>query len=201
MFDKYLLEKTQGLRTTAAVRLQRMEIHADKLTWGGFIIGMLALPLLVSEAYLGAAVCILLNRIADALDGTLARLNGATDRGAFLDITLDFLFYSAVPLGFALADPTRNALPAAVLIYSFIGTGCSFLAFAVIAAKRGISSPLYPNKGFYYLQGLTESSETVALFLLMCLLPAFFPWLAYGFALLCAITTATRIVAGVRTFS
>jgi hypothetical protein len=60
-----------------------------------------------------------------------------TDRGAFLDITLDFLFYASIPLAFALADPAANALPAAVLLAAFIGTGSSFLAFAVLAERRG----------------------------------------------------------------
>jgi hypothetical protein len=38
----------------------------------------------------------------------VARLTTPTDRGAFLDITLDFLFYASVPLAFALADPARQ---------------------------------------------------------------------------------------------
>jgi phosphatidylglycerophosphate synthase len=161
---------------------------------------MIAVPLLITQAYLWAMLCIVLNRVADALDGALARLDGPTDRGAFLDITLDLLFYSAIPLGFALAVPADNALPAAVLIYSFIGTGGSFLAFAVIAAKRGLASTDYPGKGFYYLGGLTEGSETVLVLLLMCLFPKWFPLLAYGFSALCGITVVMRIIAGVSLF-
>ena len=53
----------------------------------------------------------------------MARLTAPTDRGAFLDITLDFLFYASIPLAFAVADPAANALPAAVLLAAFIGTG------------------------------------------------------------------------------
>ena len=42
----------------------------------------------------------------------------------------------AYAFAFALAAPERNALPAAALIFSFMGTGASFLAFAN-ALNRG----------------------------------------------------------------
>jgi phosphatidylglycerophosphate synthase len=125
----------------------------------------------------------------------MARLTEPTDLGAFLDISLDFLFYSSIPLAFVLADSAHHGLAGALLIYSFIGTGCTFLAFAVLAAKRDSAhtSTAYPDKGFYYLGGLTESTETIAVFVLMCLFPAWFTVLAFGFASLCLLTTATRI--------
>jgi phosphatidylglycerophosphate synthase len=157
-------------------------------------------PLIVLEQPSWAILPILANRLLDGVDGALARQVGPTDRGAFLDIALDFLFYSSIPLAFALADPATNALAAAVLIYAFVGTGSTFLAFAVIAAKRGLTSTAYPGKGFYYLGGLTEASETIAAFTAMCLFPAWFPTLAWGFAALCALTTTTRIVTGLKLF-
>jgi phosphatidylglycerophosphate synthase len=161
---------------------------------------MLALPSLVLDLPLLALLFILLNRLLDGLDGTLARMTTPTDKGGFLDIVLDFLFYSSIPLGFALANPEQNALAAAVLIYAFIGTGCSFLAFAVIAAKRQMSSTDYPNKSFYYLGGLTEATETILVFSLMCLWTEWFAVFAYIFASLCAITTFLRIRAGIELF-
>jgi len=150
---------------------------------------------------LWALFFILLNRLFDGLDGTVARLTEPTDRGGFLDIVLDFLFYSSIPLGFAIASPDSNALAAATLIYAFIGTGCSFLAFAIIAAKREMDSTDYPDKGFYYLGGLTEATETIAVFALMCLFPSWFYMLAYGFAALCFLTTFLRIRAGMEMFN
>ena len=117
-----------------------------------------------------------------AIRSYYARIVGPTDRGAFLDIALDFLFYALVPLGFAFANPSVNALPAALLITAFIGTGSSFLAFAAIAARRGLRAEAYPSKGIYYLGGLTEGAETVAIFAAMCVWPAAFPVLAHIFA-------------------
>jgi phosphatidylglycerophosphate synthase len=134
----------------------------------------------------------------DGLDGAVARQTVATDRGAFLDITLDFLFYASIPLAFALADPVANALAAAVLLAAFIGTGSTFLAFAVLAERRGLKSEDYPQKGLYYLGGLTEATETLLCFALMCLWPRHFALWAYGFAALCALTIVTRLVGGWR---
>ena len=162
-----------------------------------FLIGVLAIisPALAAGCAAGLAL-LLASRLCDGLDGAVARLTQATDRGAFLDITLDFLFYASVPLAFALADPAANALAAAVLLAAFVGTGSSFLAFAVLAERRGLNSSAYPNKGLYYLGGLTEASETLICFALMCLWPAGFALLALGFAALCGVTIATRLLVG-----
>lgn len=200
MLDRRMLLWTRPLQLGVARRLHRAGVSANQVTLAGFVVGMTGLPLLAFGHSGWALLAILLNRLLDGVDGTLARLNGPTDRGGYLDIVLDFLFYSAVPLGFALADPAANALPAAVLIYAFVGTGSSFLAFGVFAAKRGLTSSAYPNKSFYYLGGLTEATETIALFLAMCLWPEGFAALAYGFAILCGLTTLTRLLAGWRLF-
>ncbi|MGL5334844.1 MAG: CDP-alcohol phosphatidyltransferase family protein [Enterovibrio sp.] len=198
MLDRQVLNFVEKPINRAAQKLLRLGLHADHITWLGFILGMCAVPLIILQHSVWAMGFIGLNRLADGLDGAMARQSQPTDRGAFLDITLDFLFYSAIPLAFAFANPSENALAAAALIYSFIGTGCSFLAFAILAAKRGLSSTAYPRKGFYYLGGFTEASETIAVFCLMCLLPNLFTTLAYSFTLLCAITTVTRIFAAYR---
>jgi hypothetical protein len=108
------------------------------------------------------------------------------------------LFYASVPLAFAIAQPASNALPAAVLLAAFIGTGSSFLAFAVLAQKRGLKSQAYPHKGLYYLGGLAEATETLVCFVLMCLWPRYFALWAYGFAALCGLTILGRLAAGWR---
>jgi phosphatidylglycerophosphate synthase len=181
--------------------LLRAGVSANQITVTGFLIGLIAAFLIAIGDYSAGAVAILASRLCDALDGAVARLTRATDRGGFLDIALDFLFYASIPLAFALADPARNALPAAVLLAAFIGTGSSFLAFAVIAAQRGMSSLAYPDKSFYFLGGLTEATETLAFFVAMCLLPGYFIELAYTFAALCSITVMTRLWWGWRAFS
>ncbi len=201
MFDARIRPLIDPPLARLAVMAHRAGVTANDITITGFVIGMLAVPALVFEAYGLGLVLILLNRLADGLDGAIARITSKTDRGGFLDIVLDFIFYSSVPFAFALADPFENALAAAFLIFSFIGTGCSFLAYAIIAEKRGLSTDIQGQKSIFYLSGLTEGFETIALFVLACLLPAWFPVFAWVFGTLCWITTATRVHAGWRTFA
>ncbi len=196
MLDRHLHPRLKPLLNRLVMRLDKPGISPDGITLIGFAIGVLALPFLALGWYLAALVAIVLNRLLDGLDGALARRRGLTDAGGFLDIALDFLFYALVPFGFALADPALNALPAAWLLFAFIGTGSSFLAFATLAAKHDIGNPGYAHKSFYYLGGLTEGTETFLLFVLFCLFPAHFAWLAWVFGALCWLTTATRIWSG-----
>ncbi len=201
MIDAALLPLQRRVLSLPGRWLAASGVHANHITLAGFAVGVLAVPALAFGAYGLALLLLVVNRLADGLDGAVARLTGATDRGAFLDIALDFVFYALFPLGFALADPAVNALPAAVLIAAFVGTGSSFLAFAAIAAKRGESALRYPTKGIYYLGGLTEGFETVAVFVVMCLFPQFFAILAYGYAAACALTTLLRWHQGWLAFS
>jgi phosphatidylglycerophosphate synthase len=201
MLDRTLTALIKPGITRLAQGLQSLGLRANQVTIGGFLIGLGAAFLIAGQAYLAGLVAILASRLFDALDGALARLTHATDAGGFLDIALDFLFYASIPLAFAIADPARNALPAAVLLAAFIGTGSSFLAFAVIAAQRGLKNLAVPDKSFYFLGGVTEATETLAFFAAMCVWPQHFATLAYVFAALCAVTIVTRIGWGWRTFS
>ncbi|ATJ83455.1 CDP-alcohol phosphatidyltransferase family protein [Halomonas beimenensis] len=197
MLDRWTMPLTQKPLLRLAGRLANAGVRPDQVTIAAFAIGLLALPLLALEAYGGALAAILLNRLGDGLDGALARLTRtATDAGGFLDIGLDFVFYAGVVLGFALADPAANALAAAVLLFAFIGTGTSFLAFAIMAARHDLNRPHFQQKAFYYLHGLTEGTETVLALVAFCLWPAQFPVLALGFAAACLVTTATRLWGG-----
>ena len=200
MFDAKLLPLQRRLIRPLAGRLHARSVGADSITLAGFALGLLGVLAAAYGLYWLALAGLVANRLADGLDGEVARLAGPTDRGAFLDIALDFLFYALFPLGFAIADPATNALPAVVLVASFVGTGSSFLAFSIIAERRGLTSEDYPSKGIFYLGGLTEGAETIGLFVLICLLPGWFPVLALVFAAACFVTTLTRWLAGWRLF-
>ena len=182
--------------TVCARTLHKHGIKANQMTFTGFILGLLAIPILALEYYSLALILILCNRIMDGLDGALARQGQPTDAGGFIDITLDFIFYSGVVFGFALANPAQNALMACLLIFSFMGTGSSFLAYAVMAEKHQLSDPHFPHKSLYYLGGLAEGTETIILFVLFCLFPGYFPQLALFFASICLITAALRVWGG-----
>ncbi|MEZ5647466.1 MAG: CDP-alcohol phosphatidyltransferase family protein [Alphaproteobacteria bacterium] len=201
MLDSLIHQATRPFLERMATRLVRQGINANTVTLIGFGIGLSVVPALALNNYYFAIVAILLNRFADGLDGPMARQEtGQSDGssfGAILDIVCDFIFYAAVPFGFALSDP--NLAPwAALLLFAFAGTGSSFLAFAIMAAKHNfpLIDPTAVHrgpKGFYYLGGLTEASETIVVFLACCLWPEYFSWFAGGFALACFITTANRV--------
>jgi len=199
MLDRYAIKVIRWPLQTFSALPDKLGITANQITLAGFVLGLLALPSLMLQEYLWALSFILLNRIFDGLDGAVARRQGISDCGGFLDITLDFLFYSMVPFGFVLANPEANAVAGAFLIFSFIGTGSSFLAFAIMASKRNIESPVYKQKSLYYIGGLTEGTETIGCFILFCLLPQHFATIAWIFGTLCWITTSTRIFAGYQT--
>lgn len=176
--------------------LARAGCTADAISLAGFGLGLAAALAIGLGAPLAGLGLLAGNRLLDGLDGAVARRRGPTDRGAFLDITLDFLVYAAVPFAFACADPAGNAWAASALLMAFMGTAASFLAFAVLAERRGITSIAYAHKGLHYLGGLTEGTETMLCFAAMCLRPDWFAPLAWAFAGLCGITTAVRLVSG-----
>lgn len=192
MIDRHLLPVQKAFMTLPARVLAAIGVKADQVTLAGFCLAILSFGALSLGWFGLGLMSFLLNRLCDGLDGALARATTPTDRGAFIDIAADFLTYALIPFGFALTDPASNALAAAVLVTSFVGTGSSFLAFASIAARRGMTTSAFPAKGLYYLGGLTEGAETIGFFILMFLYPAWFPTLAWGFALLCFLTTALR---------
>lgn len=199
MFDPKILPVTRKVLDIPARLMVRFGISADQVTLAGFVLGLLAVPLLAFQYYELALAAIISNRVSDGLDGAVARRTQLTDAGGFLDIVLDFIFYSAVVFGFLLAAPEQNAIAAGVLLVTFMGTGATFLAFASVAGKRGIENPDYPNKSLHYMGGLTEGFETILAFVAFCLWPQHFAALAYVFAGACWITATTRIIAGYRT--
>jgi phosphatidylglycerophosphate synthase len=201
MLDRLALKLVKPMVEAAATRLGARGMTADQATLAGFGFGMIAAILIAFGFTTLAILPILLNRALDGVDGALARMSGPTERGAFLDISLDFVFYAAIPLAFAAQAPEQNALAAAVLLAAFVATGTSFLAFAVMAEKRGLKSTAYPSKSFYYLGGLTEGTETILCFLAMCWWPQHFAVIAIIYAVLCMLTAVTRLVAGWKIFA
>jgi phosphatidylglycerophosphate synthase len=179
--------------------LARHGATADGLTVAGFLFGLAAAAAIASGATLLALLPLALSRLLDGLDGAVARATRKTDRGGYLDITLDFAFYGAVPLAFALRDQA-DALAAAVLLFSFYVNGASFLAFSALAARRGMETTARGEKTIYFTAGLAEGTETLAAFVAMCVWPAAFAPIAWTFAGLCLVTAASRVALAVRTF-
>lgn len=199
MIDPILNRLLKKPLCSLAKQLIKCGASADAVTLVGFIIGILAVPAIFYGHYLLALCLILLNRLGDGLDGAIARETAPSDAGGFLDITLDFIFYSAIVFAFVCATPAQNAVAGSFLMLSFMGTGGSFLAFAVMASKHGIHSPNYPHKSLHYMGGLAEGFETIIVLCLFCLFPNYFVFIASVFAVICWLTAIIRIWVGYHT--
>lgn len=183
-----------------ARRIAALGISANAVSVAGFGVGMAGCVAIGSQQYLLGLACIAANRLADGLDGCVARQTRSTDVGGFLDFVLDALFYGCVPLAFALAQPDAR-LPACFLLASFLGTTGSFLSYAAISAKRGVTTDPNRTKSFFYSVGLMEGTETIVCFVLFCLFPHQFALLAWVFGGLCWLTVVVRIATGLRAFA
>lgn len=200
MLDGWARRRLDPVLDRLAAGLASRGVSANAVTYAACVIGLAsAAAIAFGYEWLGLLL-ILLSRLGDGIDGAVARLGGKTDYGGFLDIVLDFVFYGAVPLGFALADPEANAVAAAVLIFAFYVNGASFLAFAIMAEKRGLTSESRGEKSLFFSTGLAEATETIAVFAGFCLFPDWFPVIAYAFAAVTAYTTVSRIVLAAKSF-
>ncbi len=184
----------------AGVWLAARGARADAITLAGLALGLASAALIALGAPGWLALLPLLaSRLADGLDGAVARASGKTDFGGYLDITCDFLFYGAIPLAFVLRDPANGAA-GAFLLTTFYVNGASFLGYAILAEKRGLTTTARGEKSLYFTAGLLEGSETIGLFVLMCLFPGAFGWFAWIFGILCLLTATSRILLARRVF-
>lgn len=169
-------------------------ITPNQITLLGMMIGLGGASAIYFGQYTLALGLILIGRIFDGLDGAVARASQSTDFGGYLDILCDFVFYVSVPLAFGLANPAFLPMTA-ILIAAFTLTGISFLAYAVMAEKKGVTTEAHGKKSFFYNTGLAEGTETIICFIIMCLLPAHFKMIAGVYAVMCAVTVLQRSLA------
>ena len=181
--------------------LASTRMTADRVTLVGLALGLSAATLIAVGLTWLALVPLFLSRLADGLDGAVARATQRTDFGGYLDIACDFLFYGAIPLAFVLADPAANGAAGAFLLTAFYFNGTSFLGFAILAEKRGMETRAQGIKSLYFSGGLLEGTETIALFVALCLWPGAFPVLAWSFGTLCVLGGTLRILTARRLFS
>ena len=174
---------------------------ADGVTLISLGLGLLAALLIALGAPGWALLPLLASRVADGLDGAVARATRKTDFGGYLDIAVDFLFYGAIPMGFVIQDPTANGAAGAFLLASFYFNGTSFLGYAILAEKHGHKTDAQGQKSLYYSNGILEGTETIIFFVLLCLLPAQFSLLAWVFGALCFATATLRIYAAKKIYT
>ena len=173
------------------------KISANQITIGGFLVGLVSVYAVAQGMFAAALIFLLLKRLADGLDGAVARQSAPTELGAYLDIVSDFLLWALLPLAFLFYD-MKNAFAAAILLSSFAMSMTVFLAFAIQAEKRGLSSEAQGKKGMYYLAGLAEGTETIGFFIFTMFYPAAFAPAALLFAAFVYLSVIGRLMVSVQ---
>ncbi|TDL81529.1 CDP-alcohol phosphatidyltransferase family protein [Palleronia sediminis] len=201
MFDAAVRQVIDRPLNRAGATLAAWGATANQVTAAGLALGLAAAGAVAFERFGLALLLIAASRLCDGLDGAVARATRKTAFGGYLDITADFLFYGAVPLGFILADPASNGIAGGVLLTSFYFNGASFLGYAILAEKRAMATSHQGEKSLYFSNGLLEGTETIAFFVAICLFPGAFPVLAAIFAALCFVTATLRIHAASKIFA
>ncbi|MCC6001008.1 MAG: CDP-alcohol phosphatidyltransferase family protein [Pararhodobacter sp.] len=200
MFDHKLRPLIDPPLNRLGHRLAQAGVRANHVTLAGLAFGLAAALAITQGVFWLAFMLILASRLADGLDGAVARATRLSDFGGFLDIVADFITYAAIPLAFVWHDPGANGLAGAFLLASYYVNAASFLGFAALAEKQRMQTDAQGRKSIYFSSGLLEGAETIVFMLLLCLLPAAFAALAWGFGALCLLTAAVRLIEAARRF-
>lgn len=195
MFDRHARQVIDPPLNQIGRGLAARGWSADAVTLIGLGLGLLAALMIALGQPAWALIPLLASRLADGLDGAIARATQKTDFGGYLDIAVDFLFYGAIPMAFVLHDPALNGAAGAFLLASFYFNGTSFLGYAILAEKHGHKTDAQGQKSLFYSNGILEGTETIVFFVILCLLPAYFSPLAWIFGALCFATATLRIYA------
>lgn len=201
MLDGAMRKVIDPVLNRAGSELARLGATANAVTLAGLGFGLIAAALIALGASGWALLPLAASRLADGLDGAIARATQKTDFGGYLDITCDFVFYGAIPLGFVLADPTANGAAGAFLLTSFYANGASFLGYAILAEKHEMNTQARGVKSLYFTGGLLEGTETIAFFVALCLWPTWFTPMAWVFGALCCLTAGSRVILARRVFA
>lgn len=201
MLDRHARQIIDPPLNQLGASLAARGVTADGVTLTGLALGLLAAAMIALGSFTLALIPLLASRLADGLDGAVARATRKTDFGGYLDIAVDFLFYGAIPLAFVLYDPAANGAAGAFLLASFYFNGTSFLGYAILAEKHGHKTDAQGQKSLYYSNGILEGTETILFFVALCLFPTAFAPLAWAFGALCFATATLRIIAAKKIYS
>ena len=200
MLDRHLRPYIDPPMNRLGGQIAARGVSANAVTLVGLVLALTAAAAIMAELFLLALGFILASRLADGLDGAVARARGVSDFGGYLDIVCDYVFYAAIPLAFVAIDPAQNGLAGAFLLLAFYVNGGSFLGYAILAEKKTMATQSHGTKSLYFTGGLLEGTETIAFFVALCLFPGWFAPLAYGFAVLCLVTALARVLLAARVF-
>lgn len=196
MLDTPIRARIAPRLSAAAAWLDRRGVSPGAITGVGLGLGVGAC---VAAGYgiWGAALALwLANRMLDGLDGAVARRRGPTDLGGMLDLLADFVVYGGFVFAVAVAQPDARTACAALLV-AYLLNNVALLSFASLVEKRGLA--FGDERSLRFTTGLTEGTETIVAYVLICLLPGRAAVIAWVFTSMVLITVAQRIALASRT--
>ena len=198
MLDRRLRAGFERPLRAVAARLVEHSVRAEAVTLVGFALGAGACIAIALDRRWFAVVLWLANRIADGLDGAVARQVGATDRGGFVDIVADFAVYAGFVVGVAYTQPDAR-VAAVALLGTYYVSGAAFLAWSSIAERRARTAG--DNRSLHFVGGIAEGGETVVVYVLLCVWPAATVGILWVFAAAVGVTALQRVWFGWRSLS
>ena len=182
-------------------------IDPNFVTAAGLVIGVSGAVAAGLQFWSLALTLWLLSRLADGLDGPLARSRAAAGNpvsgaGGFLDISADFVVYGSTVLGVAFGTSRGfNApiWPFLLVLVAYYVNGSSLLAFSSIAEKA--KRPLDNGRSLSFRTSFAGATETILVHTLWLLFPASAWPLAFVWTAIVLADAVRQIVVGYRLLS
>jgi phosphatidylglycerophosphate synthase len=174
----------------AAAWLDARGVRPGAITAAGLAVGIGACAAAGLAWWWVALTLWLVNRALDGLDGPLARRRGPTDLGGLLDFVADFVVYGGFVVGVAVAVPSARVACSALLA-AYLLNNVAQLSFASLVERRRLA--FGDERSLRLTPGLTEGTETIAAYVVFCLLPAHAATVAWVYTAMVLFTTGQRI--------
>ena len=218
MFDTELRRIKDILLEPVVSVAAALHLSPGKITAAGLAFGLIAAGAAAVGQWTPALILWLLNRIADGLDGLVARRsNAVSDSGGYLDIMADFVVYATLPLGAAAGVSAEAAATGAATVTAgsmaphpwlwpstavllavfYVNTASWMYAAALIEKRQTVASAQAADKAQTTIampRGIIEGAETILFITVLLLFPGYIVPIYITFALLTAATALLRVV-------
>lgn len=165
-------------------------IGPGQITATGLAIGVGACVAAAFGEWWVALALWLANRALDGLDGSVARLRGPSDLGGMLDFLADFVVYGGFVVAVAIAEPQAR-IAICALLAAYLLNNVALLSFASLVEKRRLDHG--DERSLRFTPALTEGTETIFAYCLLCLLPDQAETIAWIFTAMVMVSVAQRV--------